>query len=247
VHAALVVVVLVVPPSVPPGGVTADGPGALHGVVFATRVLLGAPWWLLTGTLSAALPVVVTLVLHAGLLALVRRRAPATAPEGEARRPASTSSRFGLAVLAGLAVWAAWLGWDDTTSYDVVTRQDESPYVTLQVLGCALTVGVVTAVLAARWSPVVAATGVSATLRFFAAARTAVGRDEQRVEVPAGERPTVGRLLTEVRPVEGTSAADFRDVLMRCSFLVDGLTTRDREQLVPDGAVIDVMPPFAGG
>ena len=93
----------------------------------------------------------------------------------------------------------------------------------------------------------VAATGVSATLRFFAAARTAVGRDEQRVEVPAGERPTVGRLLTEVRPVEGTSAADFRDVLMRCSFLVDGLTTRDREQLVPDGAVIDVMPPFAGG
>jgi len=161
VHAALVVVVLVVPPSVPPGGVTADGPGALHGVVFATRVLLGAPWWLLTGTLSAALPVVVTLVLHAGLLALVRRRAPATAPEGEARRPASTSSRFGLAVLAGLAVWAAWLGWDDTTSYDVVTRQDESPYVTLQVLGCALTVGVVTAVLAARWSPVVAATGVS--------------------------------------------------------------------------------------
>jgi len=29
------------------------------------------------------------------------------------------------------------------------------------VLGCALTVGVVTAVLAARWSPVVAATGVS--------------------------------------------------------------------------------------
>jgi len=80
---------------------------------------------------------------------------------GEGRRPASTSSRFGLAVLTGLAVWAAWLGWDDTTSYDVVTRQDESPYVTLQVLGCALTVGVVTAVLAARWSPVVAATGVS--------------------------------------------------------------------------------------
>jgi molybdopterin converting factor small subunit len=87
----------------------------------------------------------------------------------------------------------------------------------------------------------------SATLRFFAAARTAVGRDDQRVEVPAGERPTIGRLLTEVRPVEGVSAADFRDVLLRCSFLVDGLTTRDREQLVPDGAVIDVMPPFAGG
>jgi molybdopterin synthase sulfur carrier subunit len=85
------------------------------------------------------------------------------------------------------------------------------------------------------------------TLRFFAAARAAVGRDEQVVEVPGGESATIGRLLTEVRPVEGTSAADWRDVLLRCSFLVDGLTTRDREQVVADGDVVDVMPPFAGG
>ena len=50
-----------------------------------------------------------------------------------------------------------------------------------------------------------------------------------------------------MRPVEGTSAADWREVLLRCSFLVDGLTTRDREQVVADGDVVDVMPPFAGG
>jgi molybdopterin synthase sulfur carrier subunit len=86
-----------------------------------------------------------------------------------------------------------------------------------------------------------------ATLRFFAAARAAVGRDEQVVDVPDGQLATVGRLLTEVRPVEGTSAADWRDVLLRCSFLVDGVTTRDREQVVADGDVVDVMPPFAGG
>ncbi|MBD8610490.1 MoaD/ThiS family protein [Frigoribacterium sp. CFBP 13729] len=85
------------------------------------------------------------------------------------------------------------------------------------------------------------------TLRFFAAARAAVGRDEQVVDVPDGESATIGRLLTEVRPLEGTSAADWRDVLLRCSFLVDGLTTRDREQVVADGDVVDVMPPFAGG
>ena len=85
------------------------------------------------------------------------------------------------------------------------------------------------------------------TLRFFAAARAAVGRDEQVVDVPDGESATIGRLLAEVRPVEGTSAADWRDVLLRCSFLVDGLTTRDREQVVADGDVVDVMPPFAGG
>jgi molybdopterin synthase sulfur carrier subunit len=85
------------------------------------------------------------------------------------------------------------------------------------------------------------------TLRFFAAARAAVGRDEQVVDVPDGESATIGRLLIEVRPVEGTSAADWREVLLRCSFLVDGLTTRDREQVVADGDVVDVMPPFAGG
>lgn len=162
VHAALVVALLVVRPQLPPVRIDADGPGALHGVVFATEALLGAPWWVLAGVLPAALPVTINLVLHAGLVLLTRRRPPPLAPGTEGRRPTSTSSRLGLAVLAGLAVWAAWLGWDDTTSYDVVTRQDESPYVTLQVLGCALTVGVVTALLARRWSPVVAATGVSA-------------------------------------------------------------------------------------
>ena len=161
VHAALAVGLLAVRPQLRPVDFDADGPGALHGVVFASEAVLGAPWWVLSGVLPAALPVLVNLVLHAGLLVLARRRPPAAAPEGAQHRPASTSSRLGLAVLAGLAVWAAWLGWDDTTSYDVVTRQDESPYVTLQVLGCGLTVGVVTALLAVRWSPVVAATGVS--------------------------------------------------------------------------------------
>ena len=99
--------------------------------------------------------------------------------------------------------------------------------------------------LAPTPNPTSAAT--RATLRFFAAARAAVGHDKQVVEVPAGETPTVGRLLLAVRPAEGTSAADWRDVLLRCSFLVDGVTTRDREQLVADGDVVDVMPPFAGG
>ena len=42
----------------------------------------------------------------------------------------------------------------------MVTGTIQSPYVTLQVLGCALTVGMVTAVLAARWHPVAGAAGV---------------------------------------------------------------------------------------
>jgi hypothetical protein len=61
----------------------------------------------------------------------------------------------------GALIWAAWLGWDRTSSYDVISGTVQTPYVTLQVLGCALTVGVVTAVLAGRWHPVAAAGGVA--------------------------------------------------------------------------------------
>ena len=93
--------------------------------------------------------------------------------------------------------------------------------------------------------PAPGARPTTATLRFFAAARAVVGRDEQVVTVDG--RPLLGAFLVQVQPAEGRSAAEFRDVLLRCSFLVDGLTTRDRELLVPDGAVVDVMPPFAGG
>jgi hypothetical protein len=72
---------------------------------------------------------------------------------------------LGLGSVLGAAIWGAWLGWDRTASYDVITRTVQSPYVTLQVLGCALTVGVVTAVLAGRWHPVAGAAGV--TLGFW--------------------------------------------------------------------------------
>ncbi len=73
------------------------------------------------------------------------------------RRPAAG---LGLGAVLGALTWAAWLGWDRTASYDVITGTVQTPYVTLQVLGCALTVGLVTAFLAARGHPVAAATGV---------------------------------------------------------------------------------------
>lgn len=60
---------------------------------------------------------------------------------------------FGIGAALGASIWVAWLGWDRRPSYDVVTGTVQTPYVTLQVLGCALTVGVVTAVLAARSRP----------------------------------------------------------------------------------------------
>ena len=68
---------------------------------------------------------------------------------------------FALGLVLGALTWSAWLGWDRSASYDVVTGTVQSPYVTLQVLGCALTVGTATAVLAALRHPVAGAAGVA--------------------------------------------------------------------------------------
>lgn len=124
----------------------------------AVVVLLGAPWWLVLWSVPSWVPLVGNLVLHLGLLRAFGGREAAAGPE---ERPRSRSVQFALSVAAGALVWAGWLGWDTTATYDVVTRQVESPYVTLQVLGCALTVGVVTAVLGARWWWAAVAGGVS--------------------------------------------------------------------------------------
>lgn len=83
------------------------------------------------------------------------------------------------------------------------------------------------------------------TLRFFAASRAATGLDQLET-VWEGE-PTLGELLAGVAPADGTDSDEFARMLDRCSFLVDGVTTRDRSTRVPAGAVVDVMPPFAGG
>jgi hypothetical protein len=67
-----------------------------------------------------------------------------------------------LGMVLGALTWAAWLGWDRSSSYDVITDSVQTPYVTLQVLGCVLTVAVATAVLAVRAHPVAGPGGVAA-------------------------------------------------------------------------------------
>jgi molybdopterin synthase sulfur carrier subunit len=80
------------------------------------------------------------------------------------------------------------------------------------------------------------------TVRYFAAARAAAGVDAEPVEVPVGS--TVDILLKTVRTRHGD---DLARVLDRCSFLLDEVAVRDRDTRLPDGAVVDVLPPFAGG
>ena len=80
------------------------------------------------------------------------------------------------------------------------------------------------------------------TVRYFAAARAAAGVETETVQVPPGA--TVDILLKTVRARHGD---EFGRVLDRCSFLLDEVAVRDRELSLHDGALLDMLPPFAGG
>ena len=76
------------------------------------------------------------------------------------------------------------------------------------------------------------------TIRYWAAARAAAG-------VP--EEPYAGRTLSDVlSDAEARHGPELGRVLGVASFLVDGVRT-DRAATLPDGATIEVLPPFAGG
>jgi sulfur-carrier protein len=78
------------------------------------------------------------------------------------------------------------------------------------------------------------------TMRYWAAAKEAAGVAEEKVEAD-----TLAAALAGVQP-----SPRLRAVLARCSFLIDGQPagTRPADAVtLADGAVIEVLPPFAGG
>lgn len=76
-----------------------------------------------------------------------------------------------------------------------------------------------------------------ARVRYFAAAREAAGVDEEvREEQSLG---TLRAALTEQHPSLG-------GILPRCAVLVDGARVAD-ETILGTDALVDVLPPFAGG
>lgn len=54
---------------------------------------------------------------------------------------------------------------------------------------------------------------------------------------------TVDDLVTGL----GDRNGELARVLLRCSFLLDGIAVRDRGQALKGGTTVDVLPPFAGG
>jgi sulfur-carrier protein len=75
-------------------------------------------------------------------------------------------------------------------------------------------------------------------VRYFAGARAAAGVAEE--SVPA---TTLADLLAALASRSERMLA----VLDASSFLIDGLAVHDRAVPLPDGCVVDVLPPFAGG
>jgi sulfur-carrier protein len=82
---------------------------------------------------------------------------------------------------------------------------------------------------------------VQITVRYFAAAQAAVGAEAEQLSVDQGS--TVDDLVERL----GRRNSELARVLLRCSFLSDGVAVRDRAQALQPDATIDVLPPFAGG
>ena len=76
-------------------------------------------------------------------------------------------------------------------------------------------------------------------MRYFAGARAVAG-----VDTETRDAASLDELVGQLVDAHGER---LERVLTACSFLVDGTTTRDRTLALSPGAVVDVLPPFAGG
>jgi sulfur-carrier protein len=85
-------------------------------------------------------------------------------------------------------------------------------------------------------------TDVTVTVRYFAGAKGAAGTGSETVTLPRGT--TVADLVAAVAADHGEALTR---VLAASSLLLDGLAVHERGDELPDGAVVDVLPPFAGG
>jgi molybdopterin converting factor small subunit len=83
------------------------------------------------------------------------------------------------------------------------------------------------------------------TIRYWAAAKAAAGTAQE----PYAAGATLAEVLAAARQ-RHAARPEFARVLARCSFLVDGdpVGTRDHGAVeLPEGATVEVLPPFAGG
>jgi molybdopterin synthase sulfur carrier subunit len=86
-------------------------------------------------------------------------------------------------------------------------------------------------------------------VRYFAAASAAVGLEEEVFKLPSGS--TVEDLLAAMvaaeRPEPPAGTLALKNILTRCSYLLNEVAVRDRRATLIDDDILDVLPPFAGG
>lgn len=83
------------------------------------------------------------------------------------------------------------------------------------------------------------------TLRYWAAAKDAAGVADEKVDAS-----TLAEALAAALAAAGDKSGRLRQVLGRSSFLVNGEPTGKRRPesiALADDAVVEVLPPFAGG
>lgn len=84
-------------------------------------------------------------------------------------------------------------------------------------------------------------TGIPVTVRFFAAAAAAAGRETVELTVPQGS--SIRDVVCELSGQSDEMAL----VMQKCSYLCDGVAVRDRGIVLRPHQTVDVLPPFAGG
>jgi len=85
-------------------------------------------------------------------------------------------------------------------------------------------------------------TAGTVTVRCFGGAKIAAGTPAE--SVPVSEGATVDDVVASLVARHGDALAP---VLAVASVLLDEVAVRDRATMVPDGAVLDVLPPVTGG
>jgi molybdopterin synthase sulfur carrier subunit len=84
-------------------------------------------------------------------------------------------------------------------------------------------------------------------VELFAAASAALGRTTDALDLPDGA--ALGDLMDALgsRAAASDDPANAAAVLARCTYLVEGVATTDRDAPLTAGSAVDVLPPFSGG
>ncbi|MFT2753929.1 MoaD/ThiS family protein [Clavibacter sp. Sh2088] len=84
-------------------------------------------------------------------------------------------------------------------------------------------------------------------VELFAAAAAVLGRTTDELDLP--DDAALGDLMDALgaRAAASEDPANAAAVLARCTYLVKGVATTDRDAPLTAGSAVDVLPPFSGG